>query len=198
MRLKKSFSKERHIPPMINVERASTKSSYVLGQGVLKFDQSWISSDYTALIMVYLSADLRRHCVRISHSNLLAQCRSYFKELRLSPKHPLISCARNYQGFGLIHGSFLGVFAGCSTLLFSPMDYFIHPPVFYEAINSFQVKDVYVTLPMLEHASSLLKSGDYRFNLSQVQSFIVSTHDRPKIDARKFSFDLVSDLLYFG
>ncbi|KAI8050385.1 hypothetical protein BDF22DRAFT_124506 [Syncephalis plumigaleata] len=170
---------------LINIGKvSSSKKDRLLGsEGGFRLDERWLQSEHTAMIQVYYDADCRRTAVRLSHAALIAQCRVQRLDCLLVPSRPLISCVRSYSGLGLLHCCMLGLYVGCQTLLITPADLMTNPHIYFEILNHYKSKDVYVTYPMMEHAMKNMQNVDYRiYSLQNVKCMMLACDGRPQPD----------------
>ncbi|KAJ3118909.1 hypothetical protein HDU96_006560 [Phlyctochytrium bullatum] len=154
----------------------------------------------TAIVLVNTNPDLLRTVARLSHATLMEQCRIQTIQARIlestrpipnspnSPNlfnipadeatnRPLISCVRSYNGLGFTYSTMLGIYVGNLTIIVPPFDFSNNPLIWFEALHRYQVKDVFATFPMLEHALTVVQ--DYRsFSLQSVRSLTISTEGR--------------------
>ncbi|KAI9104941.1 hypothetical protein DFS34DRAFT_605239 [Phlyctochytrium arcticum] len=159
------------------------------------------AASYEALISVVFDPDMRPTYVRHSHATLLEQCRlqaihcSMFhsakaaaptaaNQTQKTPSYvPLISCARGYQGFGLVYSTLMGIFAGAPMMILPIIEFYMNPQVWFDTLYKYRVKDTYTTYSMLEHAMEMMKNVHYRsFSLHNLRNLMVITESRPRHD----------------
>lgn len=118
----------------------------------------------TAFVQVYISPDMKKTCVHLSHRTLLEQCRvqaihcemlpSTIPEKQLmtrsKPTHrtrcPIVTCVRSYNGLGFVHSVLLGIYVGSLSVIVPPFEYFIRPLVWYETIHNYEGKCILLAL----------------------------------------------------
>ncbi|OMJ21139.1 hypothetical protein AYI70_g3656 [Smittium culicis] len=159
------------------------------------------SKELPALVMLYNGTQSNSHTYAIyNHSNIINFCTQQINSFNLKFESPLIASARSYNGFGLLHISFLGLFTGSQTLILSPDNFLTNPLTWIGIISKYKIKTPFSTIPMLEHALNALqmldplklKSNEMylsiqsrlgpNISLDHVTNLIVSFDERPDID----------------
>ncbi|KAJ3282573.1 hypothetical protein HK104_010827, partial [Borealophlyctis nickersoniae] len=160
------------------------------------------ASSATAVVLVTFSADMKRTCVRLSHRNLLDQCRVQVAQSqmvhscipgysggthgRVPSYRPLVSCVRSYNGLGFLYSMVLGLYVGSVTYIIPPFDYFINPLVWFDTLHKHKVKDAFTTYAMLEHSMRVMQNVDYRsFSLHNLRNMMIATEGRTKPEVYK-------------
>ncbi|OMJ26191.1 hypothetical protein AYI69_g4059 [Smittium culicis] len=153
------------------------------------------------LVMLYNGTQANSHTYAIyNHSNIINFCTQQINSFNLSFESPLIASARSYNGFGLLHISFLGLFTGSQTLILSPDNFLTNPLTWIGIISKYKIKTPFSTIPMLEHAFNALQRLDPlklksdemylsiqsrlgpNISLDHVTNLLVSFDERPDID----------------
>ncbi|KAK9727987.1 hypothetical protein K7432_001392 [Basidiobolus ranarum] len=176
----RSYYPNLRFPYIFNTTKAP-KTSKMLGQdGSFKGREQWLQPGSTALILSYMSPDMKRTSVRLTHHAVISHCQLQKSIFQMISGRPLISCARTFNGFGFMQATMMGIFVGCTSLLITPPDFFSNPQVWFEVVYKYKVKDAFATTPMLQHAMSYMGSGDYKtFSLSQVHNLLIPSEGRP-------------------
>ncbi|ORY00995.1 acetyl-CoA synthetase-like protein [Basidiobolus meristosporus CBS 931.73] len=190
----RSYYPNLRFPYIFNTTKAP-KTSKMLGQdGSFKGREQWLQPNSTALILSYMSPDMKRTSVRLTHHAVIAHCQLQKSIFQMISGRPLISCARTFNGFGFMQATMMGIFVapvtpgklrlplfqGCTSLLIAPPDFFSNPQVWFEVVYKYKVKDAFATTPMLQHAMAYMGSGDYKtFSLSQVHNLLIPSEGRP-------------------
>ncbi|KAJ1736018.1 hypothetical protein LPJ61_000235 [Coemansia biformis] len=178
----------RGMPPVVSLARAPKSPKHTLGRGWLQFDPQWADPARTALVMQFTGAQASTpQYVGYSHRALLGHCAQQKGDFQMLAAQPVISSVRAYNGYGLLHCCVIGVYMGCMTLLLTPAHFFAAPNVWFELVHRYKVKDAFATLPMLNHAMSLLaaRGGQHSFSLGAVRNLIVAAEER--VDPQAFA-----------
>ncbi|OLY85722.1 hypothetical protein AYI68_g84 [Smittium mucronatum] len=117
--------------------------------------------DQYSLTMLYNGTQVNGHtCVFYTQTNIFDFCTHQIKNFNITHLNPLIASARSYNGFGLLHISFLGIFSGSQTFIFSPESFLLNPLTWIGIISKYKIKTPFSTIPMLEHALNVLQKLD--------------------------------------
>ncbi|KAJ2743800.1 hypothetical protein GGI20_003472 [Coemansia sp. BCRC 34301] len=179
----RSLLGSHRMPAPLSVAKAPKSPRHLLGQHPsFRVNPQWASDPArTALVMQFTGAQASTpQYVSYSHRAILGFCSQQKGDFQMLPTLPVIASVRAYNGYGLLHCVMIGVYVGCMTLMLSPVDFFASPPVWFDLVQRYNIKDAFTTLPMLQHAMNFLSAypTQYRFKLSAVRNFIVATEER--------------------
>ncbi|PVU93227.1 hypothetical protein BB561_003399 [Smittium simulii] len=133
----------------------------ILGQDSFKpYKINTKGIDKTAMVMLYGGAILDcPNFVSMTHRSILNFCAQQKNDFQMYYHLPTISSARCYSGFGFLQLVVMGFFCAHSVVILSPKDYFANPSIWLSLISKYRIKDVFATLPMLEHMISYLSNN---------------------------------------
>lgn len=137
----------------------------------------------TCLVWLNFTSDHYRVAANLSHQNLMNICKIFKVTCKLSHKSSIVGCVRHFSGIGFIQSALLGVYLGTSTILCSPVAFAETPLSFFQLLQKFKVKDVFVTEQMLKYA--VAKFTPKGLDLSSLRNMMISTENRVEVDLLK-------------
>ncbi|PVV04006.1 hypothetical protein BB560_001496 [Smittium megazygosporum] len=168
----------------------------VLGQDSFKpYKRGPSGGNMTALVMLYKGIIPESpNLVSLTHKNIIHFCSQQKIDFQMYHQLPIISSVRSYNGYGLLQLAFTGLFCFSPTVVLSSNDYFSNPSIWLSLISKYKIKDVFTTLPMLEHmlqticvkqnTQSQLKNVKKLSNFSSVQSLANGNLKSPLLGPR--------------
>lgn len=161
-----------------NTSKATSKtslSSYL--PTIERVVKKKIRNDDAILILLNFSEDDTRTGVTISFNNISSLCKILKETCQLESKNPIISCIRHTAGLGFIQTVLIGIYVGCPTYLFPPLEFATNPGSFFVSLSKYKVKDLYVTEQMLAYGMKVVKN--YDFSLEKIKNLMVGYEGRP-------------------
>lgn len=121
------------VPTIMNISKAP-KIHRSLGSesGYNSPPKSALAKDAPAVIYAHYSTDMRRTLVKLDHTSLLAQCRTYKAQYGLVDGTPLVSCWSTFAGVGLLQSCGFGIYIGAPTILIRYSDFQTSPQILFE------------------------------------------------------------------
>ncbi|PVU86595.1 hypothetical protein BB561_006649 [Smittium simulii] len=112
----------------------------------------------TALVMVYnnLLPNMPTF-ISLSQIAILNFCTQQKVDFQLNFSNPIIASARSYNGYGLLQISCLGIYLGCQTMILPPVHFLANPLVWLGLVSKFNIKNPFITIPMIQHAMNVLQ-----------------------------------------
>ena len=99
------------LPPPVNVSKAP-KLTKTLKEAHLAIRPEWCKSARPAVVMCYLSDDMRISRVGLGHDTLMSLCQIQKQTCNMTSARAVVSCDKCYTGIGFVHTFLLGVFMG--------------------------------------------------------------------------------------
>ncbi|EWC47116.1 hypothetical protein DRE_03485 [Drechslerella stenobrocha 248] len=168
------------MPPVHNTAKPPKQSNGCRELG-FTMKPAWVQDAYPALVWAYWTPDQRSVAVSLSHKTIMGVCKVQKETCQMTSSRPVFGCVRSTSGLGFVHTCLMGVFAGASTYLLSPLDFGANPALLFQSISRYKVKDTYATPQMMDHAvaSAMTKSG---FNLNELKNLMISFESRSRQD----------------
>lgn len=135
------------------------------------------------LVWLNFTSDHYRVAANLSHKNLMNICKMFKVTCNLSPKSPVVGCVRHSSGIGFVQAALLGLYLGTTTFLCSPVGFAESPLSFFQSLQKYHVKDVFVTEQMLKYA--VAKFNLKGLDLSSLRNMMISTENRVEVDLLK-------------
>lgn len=183
----KKMNQRRAIPIKFKNTSKITKVSNVasLNSKLAKYQAAAKFRDDNTICLVWLNftSDHYRVAANLSHKNLMNICKLFKVTCKLSHKCPVVGFVRHSSGIGFIQAALLGVYLGTSTILCSPVSFAENPLSFFQILQKFKVKDVFVTEQVLKYA--VAKFTPKGMDLSSLRNMMISTENRVEVDLLK-------------
>lgn len=197
------------VPTILNISKAPKipkKHHRTLGResGYLTPPKGSLLKTAPALIAVHYSTDRRRTLVKMNHAGLMAQARTLKVQCQFQGGKYIVSCARSFAGLDLLLACAIGIYIGAPTVLIPFVDFEAKPQLYFEAVKSFNARDVLVDCAIVEKsfggchealsAASMLSSYPYPsplaspfhssspINVPSIHNFLVTSNSRPNLD----------------
>ncbi|KAF9537836.1 hypothetical protein EC957_007575 [Mortierella hygrophila] len=200
------------VPTILNISKAPKipkKHRQNLGSesGYLTPPKSALLRTAPALIVVHYSTDRRRRLVKMNHAGLMAQARTLKVQCQFQSGKPIVSCGRSFMGLDFLLACAIGIYIGAPTVLIPFVDFEARPHLYFEAVKSFNARDVLMDCAMVEQSfgrghealspTSMLSSYPYPsplasplhssslINLPSIHNFLVTSDSRPNLGTIK-------------
>ncbi|KAI9497565.1 hypothetical protein BDB00DRAFT_756293 [Zychaea mexicana] len=179
--------KRYRLPDYTNIGKAS-KTSKVLGkESGFYVKPEWFSTGETfpALISVHTAMDGRHTYTTYGHETILAQCRAQKTTCQLKAQRSIVGSGLGaYDGLGMLHFAFCGVYVGSPTIMLSVSDFYANPSSYFELLTRYKAKDVCSSHPLIQYymnySKKLTPMEQGRFALPTVQNLMLVTEGRPR------------------
>lgn len=105
------------LPEFTNISKASKTSKMLGNESGLYVKPEWFTTgeNHPALISVHFTPDGQRFYVSLGHETILAQCRAQKMTCQLKSQRSIVGSGIGaYDGLGLLHYAFCGVYVGKS------------------------------------------------------------------------------------
>jgi len=130
------------LPTVLNISKAPKVNKALGKESGYPSSPSVLSADTTlATVYPHYSTDMRRILVQVSHTALLAQCRTQKVQGQLRNGRPIVSCWKSFAGIGLLQSCGLGVYVGAPTVLIRYTDFVAMPRIYFETIERYGGND---------------------------------------------------------
>lgn len=172
------------LPDIINISKAP-KSHKTLGkESGFMVRPDWISSQRNAcaVISIQTSSDGRQFYAYIGHDTIVNQCRAQKMTCQMRAQRGIVTTGLGtYDGLGLLHAVFCGVYVGCSTVLIPSADFYLNPASVFESLQKYKTKDAFLTNALVQFAMNRINVNTTRqINLQGVQNLMLANDCRPK------------------
>ncbi|OBZ84780.1 Uncharacterized protein C56F8.02 [Choanephora cucurbitarum] len=171
-------------PETINVSKASKQHRLLGKESGFTVRPEWITSNrhQPALITMHNSSDGRRLYAHLSHDTILNQCRTQKMTCQMRFQRGIVTTGLGtYDGLGLLHALFCGVYVGCSTVMIPSTDFYTNPASFFESLQRHKAKDAFLTNALVQFAMNRMHTSDSRhIVLKGVQNIMLANDNRPK------------------
>ncbi|KAF9438250.1 hypothetical protein BGZ76_008983 [Entomortierella beljakovae] len=175
------------LPTIFNVSKAP-KINKNLGKesGYGTPPSSALTKTAPAMVFVHYSTDMRRTLVKVSHSNLMAQCRAQKVQCRFKTGRPVLSCWRTFAGLGFLYSCALGVYVGSPTIMIQYSDFITSPHIYFEALERHGVRDALLNYGMLEQATNAAEPVTISsYDFTGVKNFLLNSEGRPRTEVNQ-------------
>lgn len=183
----KKMNQRRPTPIRFKNTSKITKVSNVasLNSKLAKYQAAVNFRDPKTICMVWLNftSDHYRVAANLTHQNLMSICKLFKVTCKLSYKSSVVGCVRHSSGIGFVQAALLGVYLGTTTYLCSPVGFAENPLYFFQSLQKYRVKDVFVTEQMLKYA--VAKFTPKGLDLSSLRNMMISTENRVEVDLLK-------------
>ncbi|WPK26766.1 hypothetical protein PUMCH_004127 [Australozyma saopauloensis] len=183
----KRMNQRRPTPIRFKNTSKITKVSNVasLNSKLSKYQAAANFRDENTVCLVWLNftSDHYRVAANLSHKNLMNICKIFKVTCKLSHKSSVVGCVRHSAGIGFVQAALLGVYLGTSTFLCSPVAFAESPLTFFQYLQKYRVKDVFMTEQMLKYA--VAKFTPRGLDLSCLRNMMISTENRVEVDLLK-------------
>ncbi|KAI8979625.1 hypothetical protein BDF20DRAFT_820289 [Mycotypha africana] len=178
-----SIKNHYHMPESVNVSKAPKHHKMLGKESGFIIRPEWVRRDRKSptLILVQNTSDGRRYYSMLGHETILHQCRTQIKTCQMRYQRSIVVTGLGtYEGLGFLHALFCGVYVGCNTTLIPSADFYINPAFFFETLQRFKAKDVFVTNALVQFAMNRMKNyAEYKhLNLKGVQNIMLASDDR--------------------
>lgn len=183
----KAAIKQHHgfkMPEMVNVAKASKHHKLLGKESGFMVRPDWISQNRKSpnLILVQYASDGRRYYASFGHDTLLNQCRTQKMTCQLRYQRSIVTTGLGaYNGLGFLYTALCGVYVGCKTILIPTADFYTNPGCFFETLQRYKSKDVFLTNALVQFAMNRMNANESRnITLKGVQNMMIGNDTRPK------------------
>ncbi|KAH8432334.1 putative AMP binding domain protein [Aspergillus melleus] len=167
------------VPAIYNTSKPSKQSHGCREMGYTAKD-TWLQSNYPALIWTYWTPDQRRISVHIGHDTIMGMCKVQKETCQMTSSRPVLGSVRSTLGLGFLHTCLMGIYAGAPTYLVSPVDFAQNPMTLFVTLSRYKIKDTYATSQMLDYAMTAMAAKGFR--LEELKNLMISAEGRPRVD----------------
>ncbi|KAI8098165.1 uncharacterized protein B0P05DRAFT_460540 [Gilbertella persicaria] len=182
--LKQLLPSSYKLPETINISKAPKNHKMLGKESGFTVRPEWITSNRNvpAMITIQTSSDGRRLYAHLGHDTILNQCRTQKMTCQMRFQRGIVTTGLGtYDGLGLLHALFCGVYVGCSTVLIPSADFYMNPVSFFESLQRHKVKDAFLTNALVQFAMNRMNANDSRhITLKGVQNLMLANDNRPK------------------
>ncbi|KAI9483334.1 MAG: hypothetical protein EXX96DRAFT_477885 [Benjaminiella poitrasii] len=176
--------KSYRLPETINISKAP-KHHKVLGKEAgFAVHPDWINSNRNSptVILIQTSSDGIRCYSHLSHDTILNRCRTQKMTCQMRFQRGIVTTGLGtYEGLGFLHAVFCGIYVGCHTVLIPSTDFYINPAIFFESLQRYKTKDIFVTNALIQFAMNRMNTNECRhITLKGIQNLMLANDNRPK------------------
>ncbi|QPG73002.1 hypothetical protein FOA43_000306 [Brettanomyces nanus] len=129
------------------------------------------------LLWITWNADHTYKGARLTFGSLLSLAMNLKETCQMSSLKPIVACVRHTAGLGFLQAAVMGIYLGCTTYLFSSVEYGANPTAFWISLSKYSVENVFVTSKMLVYATRTVISK--RCDLSNLKNLMIGWEGRP-------------------
>ncbi|KAG2232160.1 hypothetical protein INT48_006034, partial [Thamnidium elegans] len=172
------------LPDQINIEKATRYNKLLGPESGFSVRSEWtFDKKRPAFVMINQSTDDYRHeYICYSHDNIVAQCRSQKLICQIKFHKPLIvSGISAFEGLGLLHSAFCGVYVGCTTIVMSTAEFRNNTLSYFELISRNKCSTVSANYTVFDIAMNRNNASEQRqISLQNTQNVMLSVASRTK------------------
>ncbi|KAH3684527.1 hypothetical protein WICPIJ_004498 [Wickerhamomyces pijperi] len=110
------------------------------------------SNNSSSVVLINFSEDNKRTGVHYNLQTLTQLCKILKETCQLQPHSPHLACVRHTNGLGFLQSGIVGVYLGAATYILPPVEFALNPSLFYQVVQRYKIKDVYITTQMVSHS----------------------------------------------
>ncbi|KAI7895787.1 uncharacterized protein EV154DRAFT_594423 [Mucor mucedo] len=174
----------KKLPECINIDKAPRFNKLLGPESGFSVRSEWTSDKKrTAFVSIHQSTDDYAHeYISYSHDTIVSQCRSQKLTCQINFKKPLIITGLSaFEGLGLLHAAFCGVYVGCATILIPTAEYRNNTASYFELLARNKSPSICSNYPLFDHAMTKISPAEQRLiPLQNTTNFMISVASRTK------------------
>lgn len=174
----------RKLPDQINIDKAPRFNKLLGPESGFSVRSEWTTDKKRpALVLIHQSTDDYMHeYISYSHDTIVAQCRSQKLTCQIKFQKPLIISGLNgFEGLGLLHAAFCGVYVGCATILMPTMEFRNNTLSYFELVSRNKCPTICANYSLFDLSMSRISPADQRqVALQNTQNIMLAVASRTK------------------
>ncbi|KAG1453677.1 hypothetical protein G6F46_008544 [Rhizopus delemar] len=169
---------------LVHVEKASKFSKLLGPESGYSVRSEWtMDKSRSAMILIHPSVNTyKQDYVMYGHDTIMAQCRTQKLTCQIKYQRPLIVTGLGgFEGLGLLHAAFCGVYVGCTTILMPTLEFKENASAYFELISRNKCSTVGANYPLFDQAINRIHpSKQKQIPLQNTQNLMLAVSSRTK------------------
>ncbi|KAI8393541.1 uncharacterized protein BYT42DRAFT_488202 [Radiomyces spectabilis] len=174
--------KSYKLPDTVNISKASRTDKLLGRESGWSVRAEWAKNySVPCMISIQYGADATKFYSYLNHATIMNQCRTQKTTCQMKPPRGLVATGLGgFDGLGLLHSVFCGVYVGCVTVVIPLAEFYVNPMTFFEMLQRYKAKDVFVNQALMQYAMNRITPAETRrLSLQAVQNFMLAVNGTP-------------------